>query len=68
MRSKTKELTDTLPYALSMCPITITASLEESEDVTTACQVVDANVELRGTAVLVQTTYQKDDILAVRQP
>ena len=42
VRSKTKELTGTLPYALSMCPTTITASLEESEDVTTACQVVDA--------------------------
>ncbi|CAH3162732.1 unnamed protein product [Porites lobata] len=40
VRSKTKELTGTLPYALSMCPTTITASLEESEDVTTACQVI----------------------------
>ena len=40
VRSKTKELTGTLPYALSMCPTTITASLEESEDVTTAFQVV----------------------------
>lgn len=66
VRSKTKELTGTLPYALSMCPTTITASLEESEDVTTACQVVDANVALRSTAVRVQTIYQKDDILAVR--
>ena len=28
----------------STCPTTITAWLEESEDVTTACQVVDANV------------------------
>ena len=66
VRSKTKELTGTLSYALSMCPTTITASLEESEDVTTACQVVDANVALRSTAVRVQTIYQKDDILAVR--
>ena len=49
-----------------MCPTTITASLEESEDVTTACQVVDAKVALRSTAVRVQTIYQKDDILAVR--
>jgi len=39
---------------------------EESEDVTTACQVVDAIVALRSTAVRVQTIYQKDDILAVR--
>ena len=66
VRSKTKELTDTLPHALSMCPTTITASLEESEDVTTACQVVDDSVALRSTAVRVQTIYQKDDILAVR--
>ena len=54
VRSKEKELTGTLPYALStlsMCPTTITASLEESEDVTTACQVVDANVALRSSAV-----------------
>ena len=49
-----------------MGPTTITASLEESKDVTTACQVVDANVALRSTAVRVQTIYQKDDILAVR--
>ena len=64
--SKTQELTGTLPYALSMCPTTITVSLEESEDVTTACKVVDAYVALRSTAVRVQTVYQKDDILAVR--
>ncbi|PFX11911.1 hypothetical protein AWC38_SpisGene24212 [Stylophora pistillata] len=44
----------------------IKASLEESEDVTTACQVMDANVALRSTAVRVQTTYEKDNILAVR--
>ena len=69
VRSKTKELTGTLSCALSilsMCPTTTTASLEESEDVTTACQVVDANVALRSTAVRVQTIYQKDDLLAVR--
>ena len=52
---KTKELTATLLYALSVCTTTITASLEESEDVTTACQVVDANLALRSTAVRVQT-------------
>ena len=64
--SETKELTGILPYALSMCPTTITASLEESEDITTACQVVDANVALRSTVVWVQTICQKDNILAVR--
>ena len=57
VRSKTKELSGTLPYALSMCPTTITASSEESEDITTACQVVDANVALRNTAIRVQTIY-----------
>ena len=31
-RSKSKEPTGTLPYALSMCPTTITASSEERED------------------------------------
>ena len=66
VRSKTKEQTGTLPHALSMCPTTITASLEESDGVTTACQVVDVNVALRSTAVRVQTIYQKDDILAAR--
>ena len=49
MEELTKELTGTLPYALSMCPTTITASLEESEEVATACQVVDANVAMRST-------------------
>ena len=62
VRSKAKELTGTLPYALSMCPNTITALLEENEDVTTACQVVDVNVALQSTAVRVQTVYQIDDI------
>ena len=65
-QKRKSSVTGTLPYALSMCPTTITASLEESEDVTTACQVVDANVALRSTDVRVQTIYQKDDILAVR--
>ena len=49
-----------------MCPTTITASSEESEDITTACQVVDTKVALRSTAVRVQTIHQKNDILAVR--
>ena len=61
VRSKTKELTGTLPYALSMCPTTITASSEEREDVTTACLVVHADVAQRGTAVRVQTIYKKND-------
>ena len=56
---KNEELTGTLPYALCMCPTTITASLEESEDVTTACQVVETKEALRSTAVRVQTIYRK---------
>ena len=61
VRSKTKELTGTLSYALSMCPTTITASSEEREDVTTACLNVHAYVAQRGTAVRVQTIYKKND-------
>ena len=34
-------------------PTTITASKKESEDVATACQVVDANVAVGSTAVRV---------------
>ena len=37
-----------------------------SEDVKTACQVVNANVAMRSMAVRVQTISQKDDIMAVR--
>ena len=66
-RSKTKELTCTLPSALSMCPTTTTGSSEEREDVTTACLVVHANVAQRDTAVSVQTIYKKNDIVAVKQ-
>ena len=71
VRSKAKELTGTLPFALSslsMCPTTITASLEESEDVTQPAKLWmlmwHCEVRLYG----VQTIYQNDDILAVRQP
>lgn len=39
---------------------------EPSEDVTTACQVVEANVALPSTAARGQSIYQKDNILAVR--
>ena len=57
VRSKTKELTGTLPYALSMRPILITASSEDSQDIAAACQIVDANVTLQGRTVRVQTIY-----------
>ena len=48
VRSKTKELTGTLPYALSMRPFLITASSQDGQDITAACQIVDANVTLQG--------------------
>ena len=64
--SKTKELTGTLPHALSMRPILITASSEDSQDITAACQIVDANVTLQGRTERVQTIYHKEDVVAVR--
>ena len=66
VRSKTKELTCTLPYAFSMRPSVITASSEDCQDVTTACQIEDANVVLQGRTVRVQTVYHNKDIVAVR--
>ena len=64
VHSKTKELTGTPPHALSMRPIT--ASSEDSQDITAACQIVDANVTMQGRAVRVQTIYHKEDVVAVR--
>ncbi|XP_044168345.1 uncharacterized protein LOC122952543 [Acropora millepora] len=64
--SKTKELTGTLPYAISMRPILITASSEDCQDITAACQIVDANVTLQGRTVRVQTIHHKEDVVAVR--
>ena len=66
VRSKTKELTSTLPYALSMRPILITASSKDSQDITAAYQIGDANVTLQGTTVRVQTRNHKEDVVAVR--
>ena len=65
--SKTKELTGTLPYALSMRPSFITASSEDCHDVTTACQIEDANVVLQDRTVRVQTVDHNKDVVAVRQ-
>ena len=50
VRSKTKELTCTYTSiaAFSMRPSVITASSEDCQDVTTACQIKDANVVLQG--------------------
>ena len=66
VRSKTKELTCTLPYAFSMRPSVIAASSEDCQDVTTACQIKDANVVLQGRNVRGQTVYHNKDIVAVR--
>ena len=66
VRSKTKELTGTLPYAQSMRPSVITASSEDYHYVTTTCQIEDANVVLQGRTVRVQTVYHNKDIVAVR--
>jgi len=66
VRSKTKELTGTLPYALSMRPAVITDSLEEEHDVTAACQVVEPRDEMRGGNVRVQVVYRKEDVVALR--
>ena len=66
VRSKTKELTCTLPYALSMRPSVFTASSVDCQDVTTACQIKDANVVLQGRNVRGQTVYHNKDIVAVR--
>lgn len=40
VKSKMKELTGTVSYALSMRPTVITASLKEDHDVSAACQIV----------------------------
>ena len=66
VRSKTKELTGTLPYAQSMRPSVITASSEDYHYVTTTCQIEDANVVLQGRTVRVQTVYHNKDVLTVR--
>ena len=49
-----------------MRPILITASSEDSQDITVACQIVDANVTLQGRTVRVQTIYHKEDVVEVR--
>nr|XP_058941409.1 uncharacterized protein LOC131769690 [Pocillopora verrucosa] len=50
-----------------MRPSFITASSEDCHDVTTACQIEDANVVLQGRTVRVQTVDHNKDVVAVRQ-
>jgi len=66
VRSKTKELTSTLPYALSMSPAVITDSLEEEHGVTAACQVVEARDEMQGGNVRLPVVHRKEDVVALR--
>ena len=66
VRSKTKELTRTLPYALRSRPTVITNSSEEEQDVTAACQIVNVRDEMLGGNVRVQVVYRKEDVVALR--
>lgn len=59
-------MTGKLPYALSMRPSVITALSEQCQDVTTVCQIEDANAVLRGRTIRVQTVYHNKDVVAVR--
>ena len=67
VRSKTKKLTGTLPYALSMRPAEITAPLEAEDDhVSAAFQIVDTNHATGGRNVRIKIIYRKEDFIAVR--
>ena len=59
MHSKTK-------YAVSLRPILITASSDDSQDITAAFQTLDANATFHGRTVRVQTIYLKEDMVALR--
>ena len=65
VRSKTKEITGTLPYALSMRPAAITAS-NEVDDIVSECQTVNAPNVNRSNSVRVRVLYRSDDVVAVR--
>ncbi|EDO46508.1 predicted protein [Nematostella vectensis] len=63
VRSKSKENTGTLPYALSMRPTIITAA-EEGLDVITDCQSL--HVVNQGTYARVRVLHRREDVIAVR--
>ena len=65
VHSKTKEITGTLPYALSMRPASITAS-NEVDDIVSECQTVNAPNVNPGNSVRVRVLYYSDDVVAVR--
>ena len=66
VRSKTKELNGTLPYALSFRP-TVIPTVDTNEDVVAACQEQELNLVTRSHPVVrVTAIYQKDDVIAVR--
>ena len=66
VRTKTKELTGTLPYTLSMRPQVISATLD-IPDITTTCFIVDAADGRQSTNnIRVRILYLKDDVIAVK--
>ena len=65
VRSKTKEITGTLPYSLSMRPDAVTAS-EEVEDIVLECLTVNAPNVNRDNSVRVRILYRRDDVVAIR--
>jgi ribosomal protein S18 len=65
VRLKTKEITGTLPYSLSMRPDTVTAP-EEVEEIVLECQTVNAPNVNRGNSVRVRVQYRRDDVVAIR--
>lgn len=67
VRSKTKELTGTLPYAISVRPAVIT-TVDSHEDIVAECQEQELinSVTRSRPVVRVTAIYQKDDVIAVR--
>jgi hypothetical protein len=65
VHSKTKEITGTLPYSLSMRPATVTTS-EEVEDIVLECQTVNAPNVNRDNSVRVRVLYRRDDVVTIR--
>lgn len=65
VRSKTKEITGTLPYALSMRPAAVTPSHEVNDSVS-ECLIVNASNVNPGDNVRVKVLYRSNDVVAVR--
>ena len=65
VRSKTKEITGTLPYALSMRPAAVTPS-NEVNVIVSECQTVNAPNINPGNSVRAKVLYRSNDVVAVR--